>query len=182
MLSCEVYLCCPSICSENYLLGCTPSKGNWQTGTSFPTADARQPSSAMTTSASCFHCFPTCSQGSSSCLSLLCLSTRSIWWSWGCSLVRLSYGKAAKKGHHWQVLSWAVRQWDQNVELLSATNDKCVQKCSTPWHLDFLIRFHSLGILETGGANQDHKFNSLFSELSQSYSQHVHLQDYLCKL
>lgn len=84
-------------------------QGNWQTGSSFPTADARQPSSAMPPSAFCLHCFPTCNQGSSSCLSLCCLSARSIWWSWACNLVRLFYGKSAKKAHHWQVLSWAVR-------------------------------------------------------------------------
>lgn len=58
MVSCEVYLCFRSICSGNDLLGCAPSKVNWQTGTSLPTADARQPSSAMPTSASCFTAFP----------------------------------------------------------------------------------------------------------------------------
>lgn len=100
MLSCEVYLCCPSICSGNDLLVHGLSRGNWQTGTSFPPADARQPSSAVPASASCLHCSPICNQGSSSYLSLHCLSARSIWGSWGCNLVRLSYGKATMKGHH----------------------------------------------------------------------------------
>lgn len=56
---------------------------------SFPMADARQPSSTVPAPASHLHCFPTCSQGSSSCLILSCLSARSSAWSWGCDLVRL---------------------------------------------------------------------------------------------
>lgn len=35
------------------------------------------------------HCFPTCSQDSSGCLILCCLSARCSTWSWGCDLVRL---------------------------------------------------------------------------------------------
>lgn len=99
---------------------CPMDKGNWQTGTSFPTADSGRPSSAMPTSASCLHCFTTCNQGSSICLSLCCLSARNIWWSWGCSLVRLSCGKADR--------SWAG-QWDSGTKMLSCCQQQMVNVC-----------------------------------------------------
>lgn len=152
MLSCEVYFCCPSICSGNDLLGCAPSKGNWQTGTSFPTADAQLshanlcllPSLLSHLQSGLLHLsklmLPVCKKR------LMKLGMQS------CNIVLWE----SRKGRpSWQVLNWAARQWDQNVELLSATNGKCVQKYSTPWHLDFLIRFHSLGVLEIEEADRD---------------------------
>jgi len=61
-----------------------------------------------------------------------------------------------------------MRQREQNVKLLSAANGKLGQKCSTPWHPNFLTRFHSLGVLEAGEADPDQQFISLFSEMFQS--------------
>lgn len=59
---------------------------------------------------------------------------------WSCLL-----GKAGEKGHCWQIPSQAVRQQDQNIELLLAANGQLRQNWSTLWHPGFLTRFHSLG-------------------------------------
>lgn len=79
MVSCEVYLCFRSICSGNDLLGCAPSKVNWQTGMPILT-HSRCQAAQLSHANLCLllHCFPTCNQGFPSCLSLCCLSARSI--------------------------------------------------------------------------------------------------------
>lgn len=123
------------------------------------------------------HCFPTCNQGFPSCLSLCCLSARSIRWSWGCNQDCLT-GKPQWKATTKR--SWAG-QWDGETTVLSCCQQQIVNVCKNAPLPGILIFKLDSTAWESWRPERLTKTNSLFSELFQSYSQRVHLQDYLCK-